>query len=81
MMKNTIITFLLIVIVVLLSLLYKSKHEYNEAQKLITEIKQNLDEAKEELKAKTSIIKQDLNETGNMIEEQAKKIKSDLKAK
>lgn len=79
MMKNTIIAFLLIVIVVLASLLYKSKYEYNEAKKLITEIKQNLEETKEELKSKTSKVKDDLSETGDIIEKQAKKIKSDLK--
>lgn len=77
--KNTIITFLLIIIAVLSFLLFKSKREYNEAQKLITTIRQELGEAKEEVETKTSEIKHSLSETGNKIEKKAEKVKAALR--
>lgn len=77
--KNTIITILLIVVAVLGFLLFKSKHEYNEAQKVITEIEQNLEEAKEEVKAKSSEIKHEISEAGDKIEKKAERVKAALK--
>ncbi len=77
--KNTIITILLIIIAALSILLFRSKHEYNEAQKLINEIQLKLDEAGDKIKNKTTEIKQELNEVGDKIEDKATRIKNDLK--